>query len=489
MRCQPSSVPGRCSARRGKGCGILILAAVSLGGCTPEGGKEEAAVRDVRDVPPQSSQIDRTFKTDRLDYALRAPVLRELPQQTRRSPDPGPYASLTRFYRALGDLKSGLRSEPVTVLHLGDSHIAADRFSGDLRALFQARFGDAGRGMMMPGFPFPYYRARGVTFAKKGAWASANSFQGDDGPYGLSGVRLSAAKKNASLSLTLDDGAAEWAEVTFARSPGGGDVSVSFGGVKRALSTAGKEGEAAHVRIASKGRELKLATQSNNPVSVLSWSVGNNRPGLRYVNFGIPGATADTPRRWSQSLVRAGLQRLKPDLIVLGYGTNEGFNDGLDIAAYESRVTKLIEQLRDGAPQADILIMGPPDSARLPRFARKAKKAASTNCVELTGEEIANYASLKAAKSPKLARWHAPPSLSRVRHALEDVAAGSNAYFWDWSQVMGGPCGIHEWATANPPLAASDHVHLRSAGAKRSAQALFSEIMKGYEAHVRLASR
>lgn len=489
MRCQPSSVPGRSPARQGNRCGMLILATVALGACTPDSSREEVASRDARDVLPQSSQIDRTFKTDRLDYALRPPVPREAPQQTRRRPDPGPYASLTRFYRALGDLKSGLRSEPVTVLHLGDSHIAADRFSGNLRNLFQARFGDAGRGMMMPGFPFPYYRARGVTFSKKGAWVSANSFKGDDGPYGLSGVRLSAARKSASLSLTLDDGAAEWAEMTFARNPGGGDVSVSFGSAERTLSTAGKEGEATHVRIASKGRELKLETESNKPVSVLSWSVGNNRPGLRYVNFGIPGATADTPRRWNESLVRAGLRRLKPDLIVLGYGTNEGFNDGLDIAAYKTRVTKLVGQLRHGAPQADVLIMGPPDSARLPSFARKAKKDASAGCVELTDEELENYASLKAAKSSRLAHWHAPPSLDRVRHALESVATGSNAYFWDWSQVMGGPCGIHEWATANPPLAASDHVHLRSAGAKRSAQALFSEIMKGYEAHVRLASR
>ena len=87
-----------------------------------------------------------------------------------------------------------------------------------------------------------------------------------------------------------------------------------------------------------------------------------------------------------------------------------------------------------------------------------------------------------------LARWHAPPRLSDVRAALARVAQKTGARFWDWSTVMGGECGIHAWANATPPLAASDRVHLRGAGAERSARALFDELMRTYEIHVRLAS-
>lgn len=46
---------------------------------------------------------------------------------------------------------------------------------------------------------------------------------------------------------------------------------------------------------------------------------------LRYVSFGLPGATARVMTRWNKSLVRDELKALMPDLIVLGYGTNEGF--------------------------------------------------------------------------------------------------------------------------------------------------------------------
>lgn len=395
---------------------------------------------------------------------------------------------LSGFYRALGQLKSGLREKPVTVLHLGDSHIAADRFSGDLRNLFQARFGDAGRGTMMPGYPFPYYRARGVSFSKSGQWSASNSFTGDPGPYGLTGVRLTARHDGARLALEVEDGVAEWAEVSFLRQPQGGDATVTFGGARRSVSTAGADSDVIRVRIASKGRELSVETKDKNPVSVLSWAVGQNRPGVRYVNFGIPGATADTPRRWDENLVSKGLANLKPDLIVLGYGTNEGFNDGLDTPDYRRRVSELVARLKEGAPQASVLVIGPPDGARLPKFARGGK-GAREHCGVLGEGEREAYSRLKASRSKKLARWHAPPSLSMVRASLRDVAQASDAYFWDWSKVMGGPCGIHEWANAEPPLAAGDHVHLRSAGAMRSARALFDELMAGYETHVRLASR
>lgn len=487
MRYRPDRFSIRRRGIRRAGLSLCALVAIPLAGCFPEEQSSQSAARDAGAMLPARDRVDRTHKADRL--AVNHPVAPSRPAarmaampQTRHS------VPLSAFYRALGQLKSGLREEPVTVLHLGDSHIAADRFSGDLRTLFQARFGDAGRGMMMPGYPFPYYRARGVTFEKEGDWQAANSFKGDPGPYGLTGVRLTARDDGARLALDVDDGVAEWAEVAFLRQPDGGDAVVAFGGVRRSVSTASAGHDVVRIRIDSKGRELSVTTRGPAPVTLLSWAVGQNRPGIRYVNFGIPGATADTPRRWDDNLVLKGLGNLRPDLIVLGYGTNEGFNDSLDTPAYARRVGELVSRLKQGAPQASLLVIGPPDGARLPKFARRST-AAQERCGVLGEGEQEMYAQLKASKSEKLARWHAPPSLSRVRASLQEVAETSNAHFWDWSKVMGGPCGIHQWANAEPPLAASDHVHLRSAGARRSARVLFKELMAGFEAHVRLASR
>ena len=278
---------------------------------------------------------------------------------------------------------------------------------------------------------------------------------------------------------------------TFATTPKGGNVTVRFGGEEKWVSTRGQSNGIKRVAFASKGRKLDVTTEDKGPVSVLSWSVAQNRPGIRYVNFGIPGATADTPRRWNEALVEDDLARLKPDLIVLGYGTNEGFDDDLDIAAYEDRVAELVNRFKAHAPQASVLILGPPDGLRFPRYARRKdrKVPATASCKALSDDERRRYAELKSSKSPQLARWHPPPRLAEVRAALRRVAQTSGARFWNWSTVMGGACGIHAWANADPPLAARDRVHLRGLGADRSARSLFDELMRAYEIHVRLASR
>jgi hypothetical protein len=52
--------------------------------------------------------------------------------------------------------------------------------------------------------------------------------------------------------------------------------------------------------------------------------------------------------------------------------------------------------------------------------------------------------------------------------------------FWDWSAVMDGECGLHAWATADPPLAFPDHVHLKPEGYRISADALFDALMADY---------
>lgn len=477
-----------------RGKWIISLAPLLLAGCFDDEAGERQAGHGADNYPVIAEQINRTLKGDRLQ-ASKVPAGRSLAEaraaalQVLRVEQHG--EPLAKFYRALAGLSSGLQQEPVTILHLGDSHIAADNFTGDLREMFQARFGDAGRGMMMPGYPFPYYKARGVSFERKGSWKAANSFKNNPGTYGLSGVMLSTRSKGSRLALISKDGAFEYAEVAFLTQPKGGMAEVGFGGVQRSIKTSADKKRIKRIRIDRKGRELSVVSKGKGPVSILSWSVGQNRPGLRYINFGIPGATADTPARWDEALVQDGLSHLKPSLVVLGYGTNESFNDHLDPVAYEARVMGLAARLKKYAPQASLLILGPPDTARFPRYARARSKgaASSASCRTLSESEVQNYEKLKSSKSKQLARWHAPPKLGAVRVALERVAKAHGGQFWDWSQAMNGACGIHKWAKAKPPLAASDHVHMRSAGAKRSAAMLFNEVMAGYDAHVKLASR
>ena len=490
--------------RAGPGWFVMLLVATSaLGFFAGERFLPRVDGGDISTVTMTYDQVARSRKAAKLQRtatlaprksAKRTAIKQTTIKQTAAAPKRSPRAAiaLSNFYAALRGLDDGTRSEPVTIVHLGDSHIASDRFTGDMRELLQRRFGDAGRGMMMPGFPFGYYRVRGVSFSKSSGWTAQNSLHKGNGPYGLSGVKLTTRRRDAWLSLTSKDGAFEWADVAFLTGPGQGSAEISVDGTTKHVRTQSPESGIIFERIPVKGTKLKVRAAVDGAITVLSWAVGAGRPGVRYANFGIPSATADITRKWDDTLMAADLARLDPELIVLGYGTNEGFNDGLDHQAYERRFRQLIDRLQQMAPKADFLVIGPPDGARFPRALRGRIQSASlagSGCRALANDEKTGYSKLIRSRDRRLARWHPPPKLNAVRQALKRAASHAGAHFWDWSSVMGGACGIHQWAKAEPKLAASDHVHITGAGSRRSAKALYTDLMAGFTAHRMVAQR
>ena len=384
---------------------------------------------------------------------------------------------LSGFYTALARLENGQRLRPVVIVHLGDSHIAADRFSGDLRQRFQRRFGDAGRGLVQPGKAFKYFNARGVSTQQSQGWKAANSFLGDTGPYSLTGVRLEVASAGEILKLTVKKpNKRQEIEVAFLTGPGAGSVEVKAEGKTQELDLTNAKNRIQRFKI--RGQSLSVKTLDARPVSVLGWSSYLPKPGVRYVSLGLPGASAIVMTRWDKSLVKAELKYLKPDLIILGYGTNEGFRDDLNATAYQQRFEALAAALKRAANNPSLLVLGAPDSTRLPKYAQNQQ--VKPECRALSKDEVTQYSTLLQQKSQRLARWHAPPGLARVRAAQKRAAQNLNAAYWDWSQVMGGECGTFRWARANPALAYGDNVHFNDAGSKRAAVALYRFLMKGY---------
>jgi hypothetical protein len=389
-----------------------------------------------------------------------------------------PAKSLANFYAALSALAAGRRTQPVTILHLGDDHIAYDRFAGTLREHLVGRFGSAGRGLMMPGL-FPL---RGMQASRGGQWHLASAAAGVQGPFGITGVRMTSAANDAWMRFTAAPSAFDWAEVTFMTGPGFGTALVSLDGDTKLVPTQGPRPNETTIRVTKKAREILIKPRGDGPITVLSAATGMNSSGIAYSSLGLPGATAWTAEKWTPDFVANDLKKLNPELILIEYGTREAFDDGLDLKQYETRLEGVIDLIRQRAPQASILIVGPPDAARMPGFAGSGSGQA---CRALNVQEIAAYSRMTERGDERLARWHAPPGLDGVRSAQRQAAASAGAYFWDWAKYMGGACSIHAWASSTPPLAEPDHITLTEAGDKRSARALFAELMAGYDAYQR----
>jgi lysophospholipase L1-like esterase len=396
-----------------------------------------------------------------------------------RNPSLNPLIS---FYHALKRL--GFEKEnQVNILHLGDSHTAGDKFSGRLRRLFQRQFKSAGRGMLPAGKPFSYFRPTHVSISQTKGWKLNSSYRSrKNGPYGLSGFRTLGTSPNQSISLKMtDDTTFDEVEVEFFSHPNSGTMLVRINDWNiQEITTTGMDREIFRETLsaAGVGHQIKIYPKGDGPIELLSWTFKRKKPGVLYHSHGIVGATVNVISHWDPKVVEWELQHLNPSLIIIAYGTNEGFNDALNKEMYRKNFRDRLRLLHNAAPLASVVIVGPPDANRLPRFCQKRREV---ECSSLTADEIENYAELLKQKNKQLCRWHPPPMLNVVREIQKEVAIEQGYFFWDWAEVMDGACGIDTWNRKKLPLAGKDHVHLTNRGYQTSAEALFKKIMAQYQ--------
>jgi hypothetical protein len=146
---------------------------------------------------------------------------------------------------------------------------------------------------------------------------------------------------------------------------------------------------------------------------------------------------------------------------VLAFGTNEGFNDNLDVGAYISQYEQIVKRLLALRPGLKVVIVGPADAAR--PVGQCHAEGVGQKCASTPSVQTASLESTGNCKFP------VPPKLNPVREAQRKLAGRIGAAFWDWSSVQPGPCGAQVWAAANPPLMARDYVHMSLEGYKQSA--------------------
>src|SRR5580698_8849556 len=101
-----------------------------------QGAAAAAGAKKKRRVTAQVSAAVRAAALKKVDQDLTASAALALRQ-------PG---ALAPVFEQLMRLNTGQSHDPVHILHFGDSHTAADEWTGGLRDLFQQRFGDGGSG-------------------------------------------------------------------------------------------------------------------------------------------------------------------------------------------------------------------------------------------------------------------------------------------------------------------------------------------------------
>ena len=81
-------------------------------------------------------------------------------------------AALVPFFEQLYRQQHGELTGPLRALHYGDSHVAADEWTGDIRERLQQTFGDGGSGYSLAGRPWNTYRRFDVKSGSTPGWHS-----------------------------------------------------------------------------------------------------------------------------------------------------------------------------------------------------------------------------------------------------------------------------------------------------------------------------
>jgi lysophospholipase L1-like esterase len=356
----------------------------------------------------------------------------------------------------------------LTILQLGDSHTAADFFTGRVRERLQQAFGTGGEAILAPGRPHVGVRSALFSADATSDWSYESFLHSDDRKrVHISGYNAVAHHASATLTFkSRNDRVYDDAQVSFLEQPNGGKAEVLLDG--QSVGEVDLDGGAnhevtfdAHPKSGQGFRELQVRTLSDAPVTVSDVEVERAGDGVSFLSIGYPGATVQAVERLDSGNLAEDIRRLAPDVLVFAFGTNEGFNDNLDVGVYIAQYEQLIKRLEALRPGMKIVIVGPADAAR---------PVGQRHC-EGVGQNCGAGATVQTAsmESSGKCRFPIPPKLNPVREAQRKLAARIGAAFWDWSSVQGGICGAQVWAAANPPLMAHDYVHMTLDGYKQSA--------------------
>lgn len=354
----------------------------------------------------------------------------------------------------------GGRGGPVHILQIGDSHTSADAITNGMRLPLQARFGNGGRGVLAPGRPYPNYVTWNVTASQSSGWTAnswSNSTAGSPS-LGLSGFTQTARAAGETIGVSADSPEQYFDRVTVCAvaQPGGGTFVLRLGAAEQrwSLDSPRRTPACRNMDSDTPVASALITTEDAGTVTITSIAVFRRGGGAVLSNLGVIGAQLAHFGRSDERVLRAELDSYRPDLIIIAFGTNEGFDRRVAIGDYEAGLRAQIRRIRRLAgSQVPILLLGPPDSAT------RDAAAAGGAC----GDGL-----------------YTPALLGAIRARQRAVARELGLAFWDWEAAMGGRCASLSWHRAG--LMRDDHIHFNRDGGDRIGRMLFTDLMRAARA-------
>lgn len=409
--------------------------------------KESEDVRETERMYPRTALVDSLCP--RIDFAVDSLCCIFDPQH-----------SLEAFLGELETLLSG-KDTVVNVVHIGDSHVQAGFYSGQVMHLLQDAFGNAGRGWISPlklakiNEPKDYYITSNIR-----DWEIGRCIQKDPpcplGP-GAMGIRTQSDRVDFSVRISPVSGAGyAFRQMVLYRDseaapmlPVHGDTlsfDVCWGSETEApdvvTDTFRISEEVAEVQLLAAPREDPADPQNRKTANCYyGFSLANGRPGILYHAVGQNGAMFVNYSR--PEYVRR-LALLKPSLLIVTLGTNESFapESRFNSERFVAQMDSFVRLVKDCMPGTAILVTTPAES-----FRRVRRKQHEQN-----------------------------RNIQKVATAIRDYAGREGLACFDLYGATGGANSCRNWEKAN--LLGRDRVHYSVDGYCEQGKLLYKALVR-----------
>ncbi|MWN89127.1 hypothetical protein GQ597_00110 [Gilliamella sp. Pra-s65] len=341
-----------------------------------------------------------------------------------------------QFTRSLKLLANNKKTNKViNITQFGDSHSAADFFTGEFRTLMQKKYGNAGVGWITP-IEIKGQNHAAVTW-KFNHWDVLSSRKLSNLDFPMGGFIAKPNKDSAAIQIIpigLKD--KTWqVKLTFKMLKSSSNILTLYDANNNKLdfSYMPKSNIWQTTTVVSK---LPLIIKGQRSIELGGvWLTRYQQPGVIVSSIATNGAKQTILQKWGQDWYKE-LSVSKSDLVILQYGTNESFDKSLNADQYRNNLINNIRLIRKTLPNAAILLMTPPDTM--------------------------------------LNETDMPPSFAKVMEIQKQVAKSEKTLFWDWQVAMGGKYSIKQWRQQK--LARPDLVHQTLKGYKESARIFYTDL-------------
>lgn len=337
------------------------------------------------------------------------------------------------------------------IVHIGDSHIQADWFSGKLRNLLQEHYGNAGVGLLFPyrqiktNSPPTFSSVASVPFI-----ASKITKCKTECNVGIAAYNAQMPAGSMVVFNIKKDTQPQFVSVIFQSD---NEQAIGFNHDNEAENYTIQKSPTYNITTYNKplSNSFHLNTKSNITLNGLITSNGN--PGVLYYTIGANGATFNN--YINSGLFFQQLKSLQPDLIIVSMGTNESVSD-ISSDSFNVQLQNFHAKLKE-AGEAKIIYTTPADNY-LRKSVTTRKKVKGKWRTRRTVAYINN------------------PKVEAIRQTMINFCNQQNVMCWDLYRAMGGDRSMRQWVQTG--YAAKDHIHFSKGGYEIQGMLLFDALQK-----------